>query len=128
MNHLLKFAIALGLTLSTPSFAADCPWAGATQVDVSSGMTWVTVNGTHFSVRGSRARQEFQSVLAACDATSASYSFDRWRANRRATNATLALGIIVFWPVLLVSPFTALAAGAQHDQTVAAIRSSKPPA
>jgi hypothetical protein len=101
---------------------------------VFASMTSVSIDGTVYPVAGSGARFAFETMLTDCGMSSAAYAFDRWRAKRRATNtigisAGSASLIPILWPisipVLIVTPFEAVAAGNRKGEMVAAISAHK---
>lgn len=97
-------------------------------------MTTVYIDGDIYPVAGSASRFAFSSILRDCGMSHASLAFDRWRAKRRATNTLAITGgsaslIPYLWPlsvpVLIVSPFQAVAAGNRKREMVAAIVAHK---
>lgn len=106
--------LALLLSLTQPASAAEtCPWPKVE--DASASMSTVYVNGRSYFVRGGRNWREFEQTLNDCGEGEAARHLRAWRANRRVTNATAIVGLLVFWPALIVTPVTAILAGGQKD-------------
>ena len=90
-----------------------CPWPSIDTVSTT--MTTVTLNGETRDVRGRAARTAFVTDLQRCGYPEAARAFERWRANRRATNLAGAtvVGVYPFG----IGLFTALRAGTWRERT-----------
>jgi hypothetical protein len=109
----------LSLLLSLPA-RAECPWEKVESVSAT--MTSVTINGNFYPVKGGAARGMFLSTLAQCKTNPAAMAaFQEWRQMRQFTNASAGIGLCLLWPVLLVTPVTAIMAGNQKDNLVVAL-------
>jgi hypothetical protein len=87
----------------------DCPFVSEFD-SVSSGMTWVSLDGERRRVVGRAAWSRFARELRDCDMDNAAFALERWRSQRRTTNITGVFGL-VSWPVWIATPFTAMSAG-----------------
>ncbi len=108
--------------LLVTALSADCPWASADDLAVSTTLSTVTVNGSTWDVRGDEAREQFRQILEACDSGRASRWFRHWRLRRRAVNGTAA-GVLS----AVATPFAAVAADDARRMMLVHLRASQPP-
>jgi hypothetical protein len=105
------------------AFAADCPWEAVHSVDAR--MTSVTVNGERFDVEGPANWAWFSRVLREeCDEPAAAAYLEKWRNQRRATNWSFGIGLVVTPWAWVATPFTATSAGKWRQSMVVALAES----
>ncbi len=109
--------------LAANASADDCEWP---EVDkVFSTMTTLSINGDMRSVEGKTNRVSMENDLRTCGYDQAANELRQWRSMRRATNWTAGLGLIVVWPALIATPFTAMSAGDHRSQLENVLRDAK---
>jgi hypothetical protein len=119
-----QVAVPAPVTVPSVAYDTDCK-IRSEHPKVMATMTKVTIDGAIYPVVGGGARFAFSSMLHDCDMDSAAFAFDQWRQQRRTTNITGVVGLLVFWPLLIVTPFSAVAAGNHKAEMTAAISSRK---
>jgi hypothetical protein len=111
------------LLASLSTAHADCPWTKVESVTAT--MTSVTINGQYYPVKGSAARGMFVSMLVQCKASPMAIdAFQDWRSMRQATNITAGVGLctsVLFVPLWLAAPVTAVIAGQKKEDLIVAL-------
>ncbi len=109
--------------LSSSPAEARCVWGNQIEA-VYATMTYVSINGRKFPVKGDMARARFIAHLRSCGVDEIVIStFEDWREMRRWTNISGGSGFCLCLP-WFAAPVTAVLAGSRQTELVSMLRAS----